>query len=100
MGVLYAVCVITLRATSALRTIGMTLGFALGGAGSTPSPAQQRSPGLLETELIPPTPDPPNPTAGPGIVLHGVFRTPNLKARLTNYHEEFRAVWRGYNEHA
>lgn len=35
-----------------------------------------------------------------GVIAHGIFRTPNLKARLTNYHEEFRAVWRGYHEHA
>ncbi|KAJ6717957.1 PRA1 PROTEIN [Salix purpurea] len=30
-------------------------------------------------------------------VLHASFRTPNLKARLNTFREEFRAVWRNYN---
>ncbi|CAK7325759.1 unnamed protein product [Dovyalis caffra] len=29
-------------------------------------------------------------------VLHASFRTPNLKARLNTFREEFRAVWRNY----
>ncbi|KAE8682324.1 PRA1 family protein A1 [Hibiscus syriacus] len=32
------------------------------------------------------------------ILLHASFRTPNLKARLNTFHEEFRAVWRNYSE--
>ncbi|KAJ7529732.1 hypothetical protein O6H91_15G063400 [Diphasiastrum complanatum] len=35
-----------------------------------------------------------------GITLswaHASFRTPNLKARLNSFREEFRAVWRGYS---
>ncbi|KAK9676984.1 hypothetical protein RND81_11G114000 [Saponaria officinalis] len=31
-------------------------------------------------------------------ILHASFRTPNLKARLNTFREEFRAVWRNYNE--
>ncbi|KAM2625208.1 PRA1 family protein A1-like [Malus sylvestris] len=31
-------------------------------------------------------------------LLHASFRTPNLKARLNTYREEFRAVWRNYSE--
>ncbi|CAA7389781.1 unnamed protein product [Spirodela intermedia] len=31
-------------------------------------------------------------------LLHGTFRTPNLKARLNTFREEFRAVWRNYSE--
>lgn len=31
-------------------------------------------------------------------VLHASFRTPNLKARLNTFREEFRAVWRNYSE--
>ncbi|KAF5208420.1 Pra1 family protein a1 [Thalictrum thalictroides] len=31
-------------------------------------------------------------------ILHASFRTPNLKARLNTYREEFRAVWRNYSE--
>ena len=27
-----------------------------------------------------------------------VLRSPNLKARLSSYREEFRAVWRGHSE--
>ncbi|KAH7672806.1 Prenylated rab acceptor PRA1 protein [Dioscorea alata] len=30
--------------------------------------------------------------------LHASFRTPNLKARLNTFREEFRAVWRNYSE--
>ncbi|PPR84692.1 hypothetical protein GOBAR_AA36016 [Gossypium barbadense] len=30
-------------------------------------------------------------------VLHASFRTPNLKARLNTFREEFRAVWRNYS---
>ncbi|XP_024393212.1 PRA1 family protein A1 [Physcomitrium patens] len=30
--------------------------------------------------------------------LHATFRTPNLKARLNSFREEFRAVWRGYSD--
>ncbi|XP_039135947.1 PRA1 family protein A1-like [Dioscorea cayenensis subsp. rotundata] len=30
--------------------------------------------------------------------LHASFRTPNLKARLNKFREEFRAVWRNYSE--
>ncbi|KAK4801749.1 hypothetical protein SAY86_022236 [Trapa natans] len=33
-----------------------------------------------------------------GTILHASFRTPNLKARLNTFREEFRAVWRNYNE--
>ncbi|KVH94838.1 Prenylated rab acceptor PRA1 [Cynara cardunculus var. scolymus] len=33
-----------------------------------------------------------------GTVLHASFRTPNLKARLNTFREEFRAVWRNYSE--
>jgi hypothetical protein len=32
------------------------------------------------------------------VLLHASLRTPNLKARLNSYNEEFRAVWRGYAE--
>ncbi|WCJ19684.1 prenylated RAB acceptor 1.A2 [Euphorbia peplus] len=32
------------------------------------------------------------------IVLHASMRTPNLKARLNTFREEFRAVWRNYSE--
>ncbi|XP_020590145.1 PRA1 family protein A1 [Phalaenopsis equestris] len=32
------------------------------------------------------------------IILHASFRTPNLKARLNTFREEFRAVWRNYSE--
>ncbi|KAK1272185.1 PRA1 family protein A1 [Acorus gramineus] len=31
-------------------------------------------------------------------LLHASFRTPNLKARLNTFREEFRAVWRNYSE--
>eukprot|EP00245_Coleochaete_scutata_P005329 TRINITY_DN18792_c0_g1_i1.p1 TRINITY_DN18792_c0_g1~~TRINITY_DN18792_c0_g1_i1.p1 ORF type:complete len:211 (+),score=29.22 TRINITY_DN18792_c0_g1_i1:246-878(+) len=31
-------------------------------------------------------------------LLHATFRTPNLKARLNSYREEFRAVWRGFSD--
>ncbi|KAG4925086.1 hypothetical protein JHK87_050626 [Glycine soja] len=31
-------------------------------------------------------------------ILHASFRTPNLKARLNTFREEFRAVWRNYSE--
>uniref|UniRef100_A0A2P2JE30 PRA1 family protein n=1 Tax=Rhizophora mucronata TaxID=61149 RepID=A0A2P2JE30_RHIMU len=31
-------------------------------------------------------------------VLHASIRTPNLKARLNTFREEFRAVWRSYSE--
>ncbi|XP_068644162.1 PRA1 family protein A1-like [Aristolochia californica] len=31
-------------------------------------------------------------------VLHASFRTPNLKARLNTFREDFRAVWRNYSE--
>ncbi len=31
-------------------------------------------------------------------LLHATFRSPNLKARLNVVNEEFRAVWRGYND--
>nr|DAD45655.1 TPA_asm: hypothetical protein HUJ06_003885 [Nelumbo nucifera] len=31
-------------------------------------------------------------------ILHASFRTPNLKARLKTFREEFRAVWRNYSE--
>ncbi|KAM7265992.1 hypothetical protein ACFE04_003675 [Oxalis oulophora] len=30
--------------------------------------------------------------------LHASFRTPNLKARLNTFREEFRAVWRNYSD--
>uniref|UniRef100_A0A0E0L3B0 PRA1 family protein n=1 Tax=Oryza punctata TaxID=4537 RepID=A0A0E0L3B0_ORYPU len=30
-------------------------------------------------------------------LLHASFRTPNLKARLNTFREEFRAVWRNYS---
>uniref|UniRef100_A0A2P2LN04 PRA1 family protein n=2 Tax=Rhizophora mucronata TaxID=61149 RepID=A0A2P2LN04_RHIMU len=33
-----------------------------------------------------------------GTVLHASFRTPNLKARLNTFREEFRAVWHNYSE--
>ncbi|CAN1304024.1 PRA1 family protein A1 [Linum perenne] len=33
-----------------------------------------------------------------GTVTHASFRTPNLKARLNTFREEFRAVWRNYND--
>ncbi|MCO5556312.1 hypothetical protein L7F22_009859 [Adiantum nelumboides] len=32
------------------------------------------------------------------IILHSSLRTPNLKARLNTFREEFRAVWRTYGE--
>lgn len=32
------------------------------------------------------------------MVLHASFRSPNLKARLNTFREEFRAVWRNYSE--
>ncbi|CAH8313179.1 unnamed protein product [Eruca vesicaria subsp. sativa] len=32
------------------------------------------------------------------IMLHASMQTPNLKARLNTFHEEFRAVWRNYSE--
>ncbi|KAH9614429.1 hypothetical protein KSS87_002812 [Heliosperma pusillum] len=31
-------------------------------------------------------------------VLHASFRTPNLKARLNTFREEFRQVWRNYSD--
>ncbi|KAL8494612.1 hypothetical protein ACS0TY_025448 [Phlomoides rotata] len=31
-------------------------------------------------------------------VIHASFRTPNLKARLNTFREEFRALWRNYSE--
>ncbi|KAG9453087.1 hypothetical protein H6P81_005991 [Aristolochia fimbriata] len=31
-------------------------------------------------------------------ILHASFRTPNLKARLNTFREDFRAVWRNYSE--
>ncbi|OAY38609.2 hypothetical protein MANES_10G024102v8 [Manihot esculenta] len=31
-------------------------------------------------------------------VLHASVKTPNLKARLNTFREEFRAVWRNYSE--
>ncbi|KAL2554533.1 PRA1 family protein A3 [Forsythia ovata] len=31
-------------------------------------------------------------------LIHASFRTPNLKARLNTFREEFRAVWRNYSE--
>lgn len=35
--------------------------------------------------------------AGSGtVLLHAVFRAPNLKARMASARQEFRAVWRGY----
>lgn len=30
--------------------------------------------------------------------LHATFRSPNLKARLNSFQEEFRAAWRGYSD--
>ncbi|KAH7438614.1 hypothetical protein KP509_04G023000 [Ceratopteris richardii] len=33
-----------------------------------------------------------------GIILHSSLRTPNLKARLNTFREEFRAVWRTHGE--
>ena len=33
-----------------------------------------------------------------GVSAHASMRSPNLKARLSSYREEFRAVWRGYAE--
>jgi len=33
------------------------------------------------------------------ILVHASMRTPNLKARLASAREEFRAVWRGYNDY-
>lgn len=33
-----------------------------------------------------------------GTLVHASLRSPNLKARLSSYREEFRAVWRGYSE--
>jgi hypothetical protein len=35
---------------------------------------------------------------GAGTIAHASARSPNLKARLSSYREEFRAVWRGYSE--
>ncbi|XP_010543766.1 PREDICTED: PRA1 family protein A2 [Tarenaya hassleriana] len=32
------------------------------------------------------------------IILHASLRTPNLKARLNTFREEFRAVWRNYSD--
>lgn len=32
------------------------------------------------------------------IILHSSLRTPNLKARLNTFREEFRAVWRSYGD--
>ncbi|KAJ6902181.1 PRA1 family protein A3 [Populus alba x Populus x berolinensis] len=32
------------------------------------------------------------------VVLHASFKTPNLKARLNTFREEFRAVWRNYSD--
>eukprot|EP00249_Psilotum_nudum_P008725 c21469_g1_i1 orf=227-856(-) len=32
------------------------------------------------------------------IILHASFRSPNLKARLNTFREEFRAVWRSYSD--
>eukprot|EP00250_Pteridium_aquilinum_P023821 c2771_g1_i1 orf=215-853(+) len=32
------------------------------------------------------------------IFLHASFRSPNLKARLNTFREEFRAVWRSYSD--
>eukprot|EP00271_Cylindrocystis_brebissonii_P006734 TRINITY_DN19514_c0_g1_i1.p1 TRINITY_DN19514_c0_g1~~TRINITY_DN19514_c0_g1_i1.p1 ORF type:complete len:212 (-),score=21.22 TRINITY_DN19514_c0_g1_i1:517-1152(-) len=32
------------------------------------------------------------------IVLHATFRSPNLKARLNTFREDFRAQWRGYSD--
>ncbi|KAF2615176.1 hypothetical protein F2Q70_00007144 [Brassica cretica] len=32
------------------------------------------------------------------IIVHASVRTPNLKARLNTFREEFRAVWRNYSE--
>ncbi|KAJ4840984.1 PRA1 protein A2 [Turnera subulata] len=31
-------------------------------------------------------------------IIHASFRTPNLKARLNTFREEFRAVWRNYSD--
>ncbi|GER47678.1 prenylated RAB acceptor 1.A1 [Striga asiatica] len=31
-------------------------------------------------------------------LIHASFRTPNLKARLNTFREEFRAVWHNYSE--
>ncbi|BDA48854.1 PRA1 family protein A1 [Coccomyxa sp. Obi] len=31
-----------------------------------------------------------------GVLLHAVFRAPNLKSRMASARQEFRAVWRGY----
>ncbi|XP_073033849.1 PRA1 family protein A1-like [Primulina eburnea] len=31
-------------------------------------------------------------------LIHASFRTPNLKARLNTFREEFRSVWRNYSE--
>ncbi|GAA0174490.1 hypothetical protein Leryth_011669 [Lithospermum erythrorhizon] len=31
-------------------------------------------------------------------LIHASFRTPNLKARLNTFREEFRAVWRNYSD--
>ena len=33
------------------------------------------------------------------ILAHASMRTPNLKTRLASAREEFRAVWRGYNDY-
>ncbi|KAF2563746.1 hypothetical protein F2Q70_00014081 [Brassica cretica] len=32
------------------------------------------------------------------VIVHASVRTPNLKARLNTFREEFRAVWRNYSE--
>lgn len=32
------------------------------------------------------------------VMLHATLRTPNLKARLNTYRQEFRAVWRSYGD--
>ncbi|KAL0680631.1 hypothetical protein Bca4012_047478 [Brassica carinata] len=32
------------------------------------------------------------------VIVHASLRTPNLKARLNTFREEFRAVWRNYSE--
>jgi len=34
------------------------------------------------------------------VLVHATFRSPNLKARLSSFREEFRAVWRGYSYEA
>ena len=32
------------------------------------------------------------------MLLHAALRQPNLKARLASARDEFRAVWRGYQD--